>query len=318
MKNGDYMKKKYYVVLFGALFISVLLLGFSYAKESGTNQEPFLSQYKDEHFKVVYSKSELSTLDKKGVDISVVNRSNKESIVILSLKRKETESKEKKKIDVYYSINDSEIKKVTNEDIQLGVLKRYGTENDQATYNIKITSKSDEPIYYELSIKKEDRKELTSVIAASPGVYKDESGNTRYYGATANNYFRHENKIYRIVGIFGDKIKLTTGITDEGDYYTSKEKGTFLTLDDYLYSFQTGRIAESNVRNSNSWLRESQFWLGEERDNGAYVASAKLGIYIDSYSRSHNNRYAIEIPSNGYLINGDGTENNPYEVSYGS
>lgn len=311
------MKNKYYVILFSALCLSALLLGFSYAKESGTNQETFLNQNKDENFKIVSSDSELNTNDTDGTDISIVNRSKKDANVILHLEEKESDSKKKHK-DVYYQINNGDIKKLTNEDIELGSLTNYGTENDHQTYNIKITSKSEEPIYYTFEIKKEDRKSLYDIIASSSNVYEDENKNVRYYGVNVNNYIKYKGETYRIVGIFNDKLRLITNIKDESDYDAAKSNGSLLTVDDYLRSFTTNLIDEASAKTSSSWLREQQFWLNDEKNNGAYVASAKLGIYVDSYSKSHNNRYVTDINGNGYILDGDGSENNPYEVSYGS
>lgn len=311
------MKNKYYVVLFSALCLSALLLGFSYAKESGTNQETFLNQSKDENFKIVTSDSELNTNDTDGTDISIVNRSKKDANVILHLEEKESDSKKKHK-DVYYQIDNGDIKKLTNEDIELGSLTNYGTENDHQTYNIKITSKSEDPIYYTFEIKKEDRKSLYDIIASSNNVYEDENKNIRYYGVNVHNYIKYKGETYRIVGIFNDKLRLITSIKDESDYEVAKSNGSLLTVDDYLRSFTTGFIDETSAKASSSWLREQQFWLKDEKNNGAYVASAKLGIYVDSYNKSHNNRYVTDIDGNGYILNGDGSENNPYEVSYGS
>lgn len=309
------MKTKYYIVLFSAICLSALLLGFSYSKESGTNQETFLKETKDDNFKVVSSNPELSTLDEDGTDISIVNRSKKESTIILHLERKEAEEeKDKKKIDIYYSINNSEIKKLTDSDIVLGNLTNYGTENDHSTYNIKITSKSEEPIYYNFRVDKKERKTLYETIESSPSIYKDENNNIRYYGVNVNNYIKYNNEVYRIVGIFNDKLRLISAIKDESNYEIAKNTGNLLSVDDYLRSFATTRVEESTAKSTNSWLREQQFWLLDEKENGAYVASAKLGIYTDNYNKSHNNRYIIEIEGNGYLNSGDGSINSPYEV----
>lgn len=317
MKNGDSMKKKFYFVLFSALCISALLLGLSYSKESGTNKETFLNQSKTDNFKIVASSTVLNTFNESGTDISIVNKSNKESVVILNLELQKTDE-EKEVKDVYYSINGSEIKKLTNNEITLGTLKNYGTNGDQATYNIKITSKSDEPIYYTYSIKKEEYSTLNETIRKSNNIYEDENHNLRYYGSNVNNYIKYENNKYRIVGIINNKVRLISSVLDESDYYTAKDSYMLLPLDDYLRSFTTSRIEESTAKTSSSWLREQQFWLNDVKENGAYVASAKLGLYADSYNKSHNNRYITEINSNIYVLKGDGTESNPYEVSYDS
>lgn len=309
------MKKSFYVVVFGSLCLSALMLGFSYARESGTNQETFLNQEKKDDFRVIFSDEYISTSDENGTDISVINYGEKETEAILVLKVKDDgEIKD----DLYYSINDGKVKKLTSPEISIGTLKNYGIDGDHMTFNIKVTGKSEEATYLVASIKKEDRKMLLDILQDKNGIYTDEAGNKRYFGSTADNYINYEGTRYRMIGIFGDKIRLTTDIMDESDYETAKSTGTLVSYEDYLKSFSDAAVDENLVKSSWSWLREQQFWLQDSKDGLGYVASAKLGIYTDDNNKPHNNRYVKEIDNNCYYVSGDGTSNSPYEVAYGS
>lgn len=307
------MSKKIYVVLFSVFSLSVLLLGLSYSKESGVNNEVFLADSTNDNYRIIFDEDNfIDTGSNNKVTLSIINIRDEE--VNYSIKLDELDGLKYK--DVYYTINNGEETKLKDGIIELGSLNSYGTRGDQGTYEILIYSKCNALYNFEISINNKNINTLKYVIALSEQVYLDSDGDSRYYGVNPNNYIKYNGVIYRIIGVIDGKIKIISEDKGLGVYDTTK--GSYLTLDDYLKSFNNVNVTKDNALEYDSWLENRGFWLKDTLGEQAYYASLSYGVGLSNKNVDYYIRYVYEIPENSVVVVGDGSLNKPYEVTYGS
>ncbi len=300
--------KRYYFVTIIVLSLSVLLLGLSYSKEAGTNDNSLLIQQVNDNYRIVYSKDIVNTLDDNSVDISLVNKKNSNVSYALLL----TEIDNKIVKDVTYSFNNGEEKEVKTNFIKIGNLKKFGTNGDY--FGGTLTLKANNDYSFKLKIVEIDETTLYDFVRLSEQVYTDNSGNNRFYGEEVNNYITYNNQLMRIVGSFGGTIKLIS--TEAG--YINYDKGVkeYLNVNDYIASFNDGNV---NIENSNlyvSWLTKDNYWLSGSQDDLVYYAFE--GVKLGNRNLKKKARYIYELDGSTKIINGEGTLRNPLEVSYGN
>lgn len=307
------MGKRFYVVLFCVLSLSVVLLGLSFAKESGTNGDVYLADNTTDNYRVVFDEDNLIDTGKSNtMTVSIINLKNEEfnySVVL-------NEVDNLKYKDVYYTVNGSEESKLKDGVIELGTLSAYGNKGDQGTYEILIYSKCNALYNFEVSINNKKSNTLNYVIALSEQTYIDGNGNNRYYGVNPNNYIKYNGVIYRIIGIIDGKVKIIS--EDKGLGIYDITKGSYLTLEDYLGAYNDKNVNKDNVLEYDSWIENRGFWLFDTVGEQAYYASTSYGIGLSNKKVDYYIRYVYEIPQNSLVIAGDGSLNSPYEVSYGS
>lgn len=308
--------KRFYVVLFIVLCVSVVLLGFSFSKESGSNNElSFLNEVATGEYRVVFSPSnEINTVKNKSVLVSVVNKSANTSDIYVTLK--EIDGKQYK--NVFYKVNNGPEHVMVENTIKLGSLEAFKTDGDHNVFNLEVYTKDDTEYNFEVFIGNKEVvvNTLGNVIKGSNQVYTDKDGNVRYYGTEVNNYILYNGEVHRIIGIVNNKVKIISDIKELGVYDTSK--GEYATLEDYFGTYNNVNVNSSNVLEYKSWINSKGFWLLEEDGNKAYFGSASYGVDLYLKNTSYYLRYVQYIDSDALLNFGDGTINSPYEVSYGS
>lgn len=309
------MGKRFYVVLFSALCISLLLLGFSFSKESGTNDIRDTRETNAEDYRVIYSNNQrLNTKDNNLVDISIINKSPKKNNFYLYL----NEINNTKYNDIYYSINNGIEHQLISDVIELGELNNFGSAKDYSQFTIKIRSINNNKYEFKLDVKTTNKNFLENKIINSKNIYTDKENNVRFYGENVNNYLIYNNETYRIIGVINNKIKIISNGNELGPY--SPSENNYLTINDYVKSFAETDIEDYNeIKQMKSWLStETDFWLLDTIENNAYYASLDNGIATNPKKYNYYIRNTYELDKELLVINGDGTENNPYEVSYGS
>lgn len=292
--------------------VSVVLLGFSFAKESGETDAVSLAEIREESFRAVFSNNKrLNTSDNNQVDISIINKDSLDTHFVLVLEEVHNQEVE----DVYYSLDNGEEQKLVNGCIDLGTIHAYGTDGDYALHSIKIRSSHD----YEFSLKVQtkDITLLHYVIENSEQTYKDSFGNVRYFGENVDNYIKYDDSLYRIIGIEEGKVKLLmVGNQGLGVYNSSF---TYPTLTDYLSSFTTHILEIHEVSALTSWMTEVQdYWLVDSSTGNVYCASDTDGVISLSKNVSLYQRYVTYLEGDYRVSGGNGAINNPYEVTYGS
>lgn len=305
------MGKRFYVVLLSALFISLLLLGFSFSKESGNGDIAFLSELETEEYIVHFSNDgEIDTSTDNPIDLSIVNKTSKRVSYYLYFDEVD------KKIlrDVYYSVNGRQEKKLTSEVIKLGNLKAYGEEGDFGLFQVSIKSKN--KYRFKLDVKAMDSSLLRAKVMDDENVFITPNGDARYFGEFVNNYVFYEDQIYRILGVYDDHIHL---ISEAGNLSGYNEENHYLSKKDYLASFNGKTISEETLTNYKSWLNDGKdFWLSGESSDTFYYASGDNGLGTSYPYSNYYIREVLEVDKNLVVTNGDGTQSNPYEVTYGS
>lgn len=306
------MNKRFYVFIFLIMFTSALLLGFSYASESGRTDVSFLAQVKNDDYRVVFSNNRrLDTRDNSKVEIGIVNKDSENSNFVLKL----SEMDQKNYDNVYYSLDGNDFVELNNGIIDLGEVNKKGSKGDFIYHIVEL--KSDEDYEFSLNVDVIELNLLSNYIKNSSETFVDENSNVRYYGTEVNNYINYNNHLYRIVGIIDGNIKLVDSSNSGLGIFSSNEE--YLSLDDYLYSFIKEKIDVSETLNSYSWLTTQQdFWLSDSLNNQAYLASDTDGVILVSKYVSYYRRHIVYITGDCYVDSGDGTLNSPFEVSYGS
>ena len=307
------MGKRFYIVLFCVFSLSVVLLGLSYSKESGVNNEIYLADNTNDTYRVIFDNDNLiDTGSNNTMTLSIINMKNEE--FNYSIKLEELDDLKYK--DVYYTINNGEEIKLKDGVIELGTLNSYGSVGDQGTYQILIYSKCNALYNFKVSLNNKKINTLNYAITLSEQTYIDSDGNNRYYGTSPNNYIKYNGVTYRIIGIIDGKVKVIS--EDKGLGIYDVTKGTYLTLNDYLKAFNNNDVTKDNVLNYDCWIENRGFWLMDTVGEQAYYASMSYGVGLSNKKVDYYIRYVYEIPQNSVVVAGDGSLNSPYEVTYGS
>ena len=307
------MGKRFYIVLFCVFSLSVVLLGLSYSKESGVNNEIYLADNTNDTYRVIFDNDNLiDTGSNNTMTLSIINMKNEE--FNYSIKLEELDDLKYK--DVYYTINNGEEIKLKDGVIELGTLNSYGSVGDQGTYQILIYSKCNALYNFKVSLNNKKINTLNYAITLSEQTYIDSDGNNRYYGTSPNNYIKYNGVTYRIIGIIDGKVKVIS--EDKGLGIYDLTKGTYLTLNDYLKAFNNNDVTKDNVLNYDCWIENRGFWLMDTVGEQAYYASMSYGVGLSNKKVDYYIRYVYEIPQNSVVVAGDGSLNSPYEVTYGS
>lgn len=311
------MEKRFYILLFCILTVSVFLLGFSFSKDSGVAEKIVKISKDTEEYRVIYSNN-LIELDKEdSFTISIINKSDVSRKFYLSLTEANLNYDK-----VYYSIDDSEKLELTKDYIYLGELSSYGTLGDHSTYNVRLFSDTDYKYSFDVLVSPNtgganvvNDKSIKAYVLKSEQVYTDKEGNTRYYGIDVNNYINYNGKKHRIIGIVNDKIKIISDTSGLGIY---KEEANYANLKDYFGAFNNEDVTINNVLQHKSWIISNGFWLEDTENGKAYYASKNYGVGLSVKKVDYYLRYVYELDTDMVVSKGDGSINNPYEVTYGS
>ena len=308
--------KRFYIVLFSVLVLSVLLLGFSFSKESGSNELYFLNEETNKDYRVVYSNGNiLNTVNNSSTMISFINLKNDTTDVVVTLK-------EKGKLiykNVFYRVNNGPEHVLADTIINLGTLNPYGEDGDHRVFNLQVYTKDDTEYNFEILINGQVRSNSNGIgnaIKLSNSVYTDSKNNVRYYGVEVNNYILYKDTKYRIIGIIDGKVKIISDILGLGVYDTTK--GEYATLEDYLGSYNNVNVNINNVLEYKSWINDRGFWLNDSVNNQAYFGSITNGLGLYNKNVDFYLRYVYYLDVNSLVKSGDGSINSPYEVAYGS
>lgn len=306
---GDDMKKRFYISIFVILSLTVVVLSATYSKDSGTSEYTSINKEID-NLKVTFENGELLAIPKveklsidsvKGSNISIVNRNKGNTNVLIELNYSGTD-------EVYYSINNSEMKLIIENAKEVVNLNAFGTDGDQKIFNLKVFSLKDTHDKVSINISTLEEGFLKFNLVNNDQVYKDKDGNYVYYGKP-NNYIKYNNKDYRIIGLINNKFKLISFNNNVEDF---NENNSYLQFSDYLKTFNNREVDESNMDLFDTWLKEyNNYWF---KDGTVYIDNTLNTERIGQ----HIGNEVIEIDDYILLNGGDGSINNPYEVKYGS
>ena len=306
------MRKKYYFIVLFVLILSILILGISFSKESSNEMSAVVNEVNNDKLRIIYKNENLFKLNKEFEnDITIINNnsSNVRYAIILS------EINGKKYENISYVIDNSEVKQVNDKGIiYIGKLNEYGFDNDLIIHHIKIFANNQNSSNYEfsLNIKVINENILDENIIFDENVYQ-ENNNYRYFGNITNNYLKYDNQLYRILGLINDKIRLISEIKEPAKFDASQ---TYLSIDDYLASYNNKDVNIDNFKNCFSWLNTDVSYYLVDTSNKAYIIDGQNNLVLVNSIKNYNVRNIIEIDSNAKIIRGNGTISNPYEVSY--
>lgn len=305
--------RKYYLILFLVLSLTIVLFGLSYAKSAGVVSEPNIINYYADGMKIIYSKDNVLNLEEiQEIDLSIINTNNYDieyEVRVLEVNNREFD-------DVYYQINDSVSMKLDDGTLYIGKLSKLKENNDYEKINIKIWSLSKTDYKFNINVKKINTSSLDYIVKKDNSVYKD-NNDYRYYGSIVNNYIKYEDKMYRIIGFLDKKYKL---ISLDSNYESYKESDkTYLTIDDYLKSINESNVSIEDLSSYNSWLNAANgYWLDDVVDeyNSYYVDSNGV-ITSKLKTEKLYSKEVIVLDKGLVVLKGNGTLEEPYEVSYG-
>ena len=297
--------KRFYVVLLSVFVISAVLLGLSYSKDAGQYGVNELGQIIDDKYRVVFSTSDYLSNKNLNTEVGIINKTKEELTYVIKLIPEVGKN-------ISYSVNDAEYQVLEERNVYSGKLKAFGQDGDFVLNKIAI--KCDGKCSVKVEIKTTDKEYLLDLIKKDADAYEDD-GVLRYIGASVDNYLLFNGSLGRIVKIVDGKVYLISNPDTVGSYKV--DGNAYLELSDYLASFGTGDILESDILNSESWLTSDvSYWL--EGDN--YIAANReVGIQYGNELDVHHIRSIKTIDIEKLVVNkGDGSIGNPYEVSYGS
>lgn len=299
---------KYFSSIFIILIMSIFFISLSYSKESTNIINNTLSDNNDNLVITASLGTNFTLEDETTNNISIINHNVDNISYYIILKAYNNLD------NIYISIDSNPEEKYLDEIIYEGELSSYGTEGDYKYHDIKINAP--EGTHFKIDVIKKQIITLKDQIIKNSHVYK-ENNNYRYYGLNVNNYLTYNNKLYRIIGIIDNKVKLLSEQDYDSSYNTYLN---YLSLEDYLKSFNNSIVTIDNSINYDSWLNtESPYWLQTPKDYiNAYIYDNVSGIILTDKYYTYPNRTTTDIESNLLIINGLGTIDKPYEVSYES
>ena len=300
------MNKKVYFLLLFVFAISALLLGLSYSKDSGKDSDLKILQNYDDYFRVVYSTNKTLNKDNSKIDFGITNITDTNQDYVVKI----IGNSDKK---LYYKLDDEKEKELESETIFTSSLTRKGTDGDYAMHKLEVIS--DDEFEVKLVIGVLDHS-LKSKIIESKQVFKDQKGNYRFFGENVDNYIKIDGTNYRIIGLFGDKLRLIGDVFTFSPYVVESD---YLSVEDYILSYDKHDLKEDDLLGNVSWLNiDYRFWLESDDGEDSKMVDADVGVSTDGKTNRHYQRIIKEIDGNGTIVDGNGTVSSPYEVSYGS
>ena len=126
------MNKRLVIVVASFAILSVVLLGFSFAKESGKEAETYGIQTNTDNIRIVYSNNVINK-DNKSVDLSLINKSNDIKDYVITI-----EGIDSNVIgNIKYKLDDGE-EKVLSKNIFNGTLSPFGNDGDYVAHHIEF------------------------------------------------------------------------------------------------------------------------------------------------------------------------------------
>lgn len=299
---------KYFFSLLIILTMSIFFVSISYSKES-TNIIKNNLTINDDNLSITTSLgTDFISENETTNNLSIINHNSEDITYSIILKAYNNQD------DIYVSIDSSEPTKYIDEIIYEDEIKNYGTEGDFQYHELKITAP--QGTHFKLDVIKKQKYNLNKIIIKNLKVYKEDN-NYRYYGVNVNNYITYNDKLYRIIGIIDNEVRLISEKENDTIYNSYLN---YLSVDDYLKSFNETNITIDNSYNYASWLNtEEPYWLETPIDYyNAYSYYNNSGIILTNRYNTYSNRTIINIDPNLLIVKGNGTINNPYEVSYES
>ena len=292
------VNKKYYISLFLIMVLTIGILGMSYSKSSDITLAYNSNETNIDNSRIIYSNGNIINLNNKETNLSIINNSNEPKTYYISF------------INLIGSNEDLFIDNQTfniNEEYQIE-LSELGSNNDHKTISFKLLDND----AYKINVLTSNPNNLNQIIKNSSETYKDLSNNIRYYGDNPNNYIKYNDEIYRIVGIINNNVEIISNSTIRKNYNKEIE---YLSLNEYLMSFNNNDVTIENTTNYNTWLnQENSFWLNDNENDYAYFASKYRGIKMDPLYSYNTERKIDYLSPKAIIINGNGTIDNPYEV----
>lgn len=130
------MEKKFYIILFLISLVSIMLLGFSYSKESGISEKKFINEIETDDYRLISSNDGvIRTKYDDGVHINLINKKDISTTYVLLFE----EINGKSYNDIYYTLNNGNAIKFDGL-IVLDELNSFGIEGDQKNYYLTIDS----------------------------------------------------------------------------------------------------------------------------------------------------------------------------------
>lgn len=291
--------KKYYISLFIIITLTIGLLSLSYSK----NSDQLLSYSSDEttisNSRIIFSNKNIINLKNKETDISIINNSSEKQSYYLIITNLIGSNEEVLVNDEVYNINEE----------YSFELNPVGNENDHNTINIKTMDSE----AYKINITTKKTNNLYNALKSNDEVYIDNNQNYRYFGENPQNYILYNNELYRIVGLIDNQIELISNSIIRKNFNNEIK---YITINDYLLSFNNVEVNINNTRNYNTWLnQDNSFWLNDKDENNlVYIASKYRGIIKDYQSSYNAERNVIYISPKAIINKGIGTIDEPYEV----
>ncbi|MBQ8659690.1 MAG: hypothetical protein IJ475_02515 [Bacilli bacterium] len=301
MKN-----RKFYVVIFCVMVLSLSILSLSYSKESGKTQDITYNENEYENFRIVYSDTTFES--GKNISFTITNNSDENRDYSLRVNLDGALG------DVYYSLDGMDDQLLVDNEIFNGELNAFGDAGDLASHSIKLYSKSGVQFKYSISIDGLKINTLESNIKKSENVYLS-NDIYRYYGVLVDNYIKYEGSLYRIVSSSLGDVKIVGDVSSVTSFRNENE---FLSIDDYLGSFGESKKIEDVVSDS-SWLNNGySYWLNGDAVSDRYVVLNVGGLKTSDFGVNYYYRNCKIISGDLIVVNGNGSLDNPYEVTYGS
>ena len=302
----DMKNKKFYFAIILIFSLSALLLGFSYSKESGTNNDALLISDNSSYYRIVYSEgSVLKTESKPSTLVSIINKSDSDVTYMVYLASKSDET-------IYFSVDGAGEEAYNGGSILNVKLSKFGTDGDQVTFEVSVRSDEGD-IKVPIEIVASGKKFISSYIKNSSQTYKKNDGSYYFYGKDAKNYIEYKNKTYQIVGLFNDKVELLSLNSEIG---TFSDSDSYLSAKEYLNTFNNYEVNEDNASNYETWINVSgSFWLSDvDEEDNACIVDNNGNVTTSKKSFNNYRRTVVEIDSNTPVIKGSGSISDPYEV----
>ena len=314
---GDEMmaKIKFYLSLLVIFGLSAILLGVSYSKEAGVSYYSSSIKVNDD-LKVAYDKGNEVTIDKVIMkedyekaplyNIGITNLSSEKATYVIDISCMACLSN-----NVYYSLDGEEPVLLTSHILFMDHINKYGKTNDFQSHSLRLFTIGDYVGKIKFNVIKIDLSNLGDLIYQDKQVYVSDN-DYRYYGEDVNNYLIYQGQRYRILGLIDDRVKIVSQDNIESEY---NPEDNYLTLKDFLASFNNEEVNKDNIINYSSWLKNGYYWFLDSSSLGRHYYLENDFVSDDEDSNKHFNQVVKELPRNIKVTGGKGSLEEPYEVA---